>query len=714
MSSALSEDFVRLSKAIESFGCFFEKISSASTTPNKNLKKLYEFKKAFYANLSDPDQLVAALDQIHDRRPQASRNTSKTPTHASRTSLDEKSQKIDSNFFSVNQSSGSKVRSSSQTQLPAGRKSVEHTQSTNREEVTTKALGSEYVPISNFLARIKAASHSEIAKLFTLSSSYSFARTFSDHTQPIMIGLCFGFFENILTLKNKNSQTSLTDYLDLKLEVNRVLPEVRETELYDFLRQLLEDSNEFDKVQKFYEYMIKYPKLYDSALSTFKQLMTLKFFDNALEDNEQKENSFEWLNDIEEVEGEHIQGLTELFDSSIRVFILTKNRMFEKVISDYRQAPNSQSPRGQNEITIFFDKNTSSIYVLHPLERSEVQSEKVQAKPTYLKSATADPETLKSMRIRQEENRGESLNTLNTLDTVTSPIVSINELAEGLNRNENPRLSHGRKFANIDTISSLEGPRDISLTPINQNYGSATRPSVERMPPTGPSSCPKDIRQFNFKGSDAFEDRLTPKEKEPVPTRSNNYFNYKENTVSDDKIATGRLSEKGRNETYVYSRQHSNPFPEHQTQFMAQRSSKEGGKITQLDRSATQDYSSLTFNGKPKGSYTNLTPKVYSTNLPWRDSPLQEVSQVAPLKPAGIPSVLKTKFDKVNQNVNQRDQDFDNLVGRYLRKTNAADTPQPKASNLDSIKLAYKTIMSQNKSQDQTRSAMGTYLKMDR
>ena len=63
----------------------------------------------------------------------------------------------------------------------------------------------------------------------------------------------------------------------------------------------------------------------------------------------------------------------------------------------------------------------------------------------------------------------------------------------------------------------------------------------------------------------------------------------------------------------------------------------------------------------------------------------------------------------MNQNVNQRDQDFDNLVGRYLRKTNAPENPQPKASNLDSIKLAYKTIMSQNKNQDQSR--MGFHFK---
>jgi len=75
---------------------------------------------------------------------------------------------------------------------------------------------------------------------------------------------------------------------------------------------------------------------------------------------------------------------------------------------------------------------------------------------------------------------------------------------------------------------------------------------------------------------------------------------------------------------------------------------------------------------------------------------------------------LKTKFDKVNQNVNQRDQDFDNLVGRYLRKTNIPENPQPKVSNLDSIKLAYKTIMSQNKMHDQAKPTMGTYLRMDR
>ena len=633
MSSAPSEDFVRLSKAIESFGCFFEKISSASTTPNKNLKKLYEFKKAFYANLSSPDQLIAALDQINERRPQVGKNSSRTPTHASRTSLDEKSQKFESNFFSVNPSSVNKVRSSSHTQLPASRKSVEHTQSANREEISTKSLSSEYVPISNFLARIKAASHTEIAKLFTLSSSYSSARTFNDHSQPMVVGLCFGFFENILTLKNKNSQTSLTDYLDLKLEVNSHLPEVRETDLYEFLKQLLEDSNDFDKVQKFYDYMIKYPKLYESALSIFKQVMTSKFFDNTLEDTaDHKEGSFEWLNDIDEIEGDQLQALTDLFDSSLRIFILTRNKMLEKVVPQYNKEEG-------NECTIFYDKNTSSIYVLYPLERSEgfrdlpPAVEKIQTRPSYLKSATADPDTLKSMRLNLGgETRGGSLN---TVDTVTSPIVSINELGGGGPEASNS-LSHGRKFANIDTISSLEGPRDISLTPINQNYGSATRPSVERMPPVGPNSCPKDIRQFNFKGGEGFEDRLTPKEKEPVPTRSNNYFNYKENTVSDDKVATGRLSEKGRNETYVYSRQHSNPFPEHQTQFLAQRSSKEAtnGKIAQLDRSATQDYASLTYNGKPKGSYTNLTPKMYSTNLPWRDAPLQELPQVAPLKPA--------------------------------------------------------------------------------
>ena len=63
--------------------------------------------------------------------------------------------------------------------------------------------------------------------------------------------------------------------------------------------------------------------------------------------------------------------------------------------------------------------------------------------------------------------------------------------------------------------------------------------------------------------------------------------------------------------------------------------------------------------------------------------------------------------------MNQRDLDFDKLIGRYLRKGSSVDRQQSKPANLSSLTNIYNNILGQNKENDRFKPSVGAYLRMD-
>jgi len=720
MSTNPSEDYIKLTKTVESFGCFFERICVLSSTPNKNLKKLFEFKKAFYANINSPDSLTSAIEELNESKPKFSKTSYKNSPLLSKTSLSNNIQK------SEQQQPESLPRTSFKT------KSVSSSQVNEASQTATKAsvhewqppvsLHSEYVPISNFLARIKAASHTEIAKLFSLSSNYLHARTFNERQNPVFVALCLCYFENMLKSKSKETQDLLFDNIDVKINSAMTLSEIKEDEFYNFLKESLQNPHDLDNLTKFYEHIMRNSSVYQSGINAFKTIFTQRFPRNP-QDLTPSE-SLDWLNDLENLDIDTLQDVAKLFNTSMRFLVLTKSKLIDHTVSyEKNSASLSNSPRDLPENTIFYDHINNNIYILYQtetqLEESPKDSLLEKTKLTKYSSNPSKPpldnESLKNIKDTKTHTdfRGGSMP---SLDPISSPITSMNELDKHeypSSYNEIPRLSQGRKLPSLETTNSgLGNQKEFSMTPTHYNLGSATtgRPSFDRMLNLGPQSCPKDAGRFHFRGTELSEDRLTPKEKEPVPTRSNSY-NYKEPAVSDEKN-TGRFYEREKTDYY---RQNSSPTPyDSNRQYLGQRSKetdRESGKMFGLDRAFTQDYSNIGNDSKSKLDYLN--PKIYSTNLPWRDSPVNDGSTGSFFKPTGIPSVLKTKFDRVNQNVNQRDLDFDKLIGRYLRKGSSVDRQQSKPANLSSLTNIYNNILGQNKENDRFKPSVGAYLRMD-
>jgi len=229
--------------------------------------------------------------------------------------------------------------------------------------------------------------------------------------------------------------------------------------------------------------------------------------------------------------------------------------------------------------------------------------------------------------------------------------------------------------------------------------------------PASPHSATKDFGHHRFNEGD-----LTPKDKEPVPQRSNSYtYGYRESSGVDDKTFS-TISDKTKQEGIELSRHTSNPYPELQTQVLGHKYNRETSSKPFFDRSSTQEYNSKNYgsDAKFKNEYSSVSNKTYSTDLNRTDYNVKNTYEpLNIIRPATLPVVLKSKLDRFNQTINSHSQELNNTTSKYLKKDHVEQV-QNKGMNLGSILSAYQNIMG-NQSKEVTgfRPSIGVALRMD-
>ena len=357
-------------------------------------------------------------------------------------------------------------------------------QAINQEVIPEKkSLITEYLSVSSFLSRIKAASHNEISKLFTLSTNYNHARALPETQQPILTALCVSFFERALLVKKMASPNK--DLFEKMLEVN----EFKGTSLYDIFQKPEEANN----TQRLYDIFLAEPRTYPLAINSFKKAF-LKNFSEKNQRYGNKTDPFKLLDELETTEIIALQPLSVMFKATVRFLILTNEKLIDK-ICPYIGTPVSEAGQPlRKQVTIFYNKTSNAAFVLYPVDKSFDELKKADEQKNKSKDILSTKPPMGS-----DPAKGGSLA---SLDFIGTPVASLNELAS------------------IEQIknTALDSKKISSFT------GAASVPTLTNLE-SGPSKSP--ISRANI---------LSPKDKENIPSRANQFFTYKEAGVLGEKI----------------------------------------------------------------------------------------------------------------------------------------------------------------------------------
>jgi len=377
-----SEEYIKASKLIESFGSFFEKLAQISNNPNQNSQRLTQLKSVLYQNIySSQDTLNNVLEELCGKQQEPldkSRQLTKTNSMAS-INLLESSLRIEPQTPLVSQTPiKSDYASQDFTQMLLSRSEAKQAPAQDgvNQEIHDHSFHTEYLPITNFLSHLKAGSHQETSKLFSMTSNYLHARSFHDQQNSVFTALCFSFFEKVLREKAKDPQNLLPQTLTFKLNEEIQDIDFKETDLLAFLKALPQNITESEMVKKFYEYIPTNPKLHQSLLSIFKEILS-KVFPEKQQNISGKHDQFDWFNEIDNnQELSSLQNLTQIFKCAIRFLILNKEKLIEKTFVYDRSQPSSlnsissQPSITRKDVTIFFDKSTKTSFILYPLRKA--------------------------------------------------------------------------------------------------------------------------------------------------------------------------------------------------------------------------------------------------------------------------------------------------------------------------------------------------------
>ena len=276
MTSTPSHDYVQACKLIDTFGCFFEKIANGSTNSSSHLNKLSKFKDFLYQNLSVPDRLLAQVEPFCGKPLETNKSVSPMISQF-QVESPEKHRRAESYPATQPQTtSRSKSSMNSLTQTPSTKvqsKQVAGQEGSNDTFTDRTSFNTEFLPMTSFLTQVKAASHPDMNKILSMTSTYSSMRSFKDPIQSIFTALCFTFAERLLNEKVKDAQNPLSqssiprtnsgdlDILDFKDSF----------EFLSFIRSCNQTMSESDLYKKFYDAILTNPKLFQSVASVFKQ-----------------------------------------------------------------------------------------------------------------------------------------------------------------------------------------------------------------------------------------------------------------------------------------------------------------------------------------------------------------------------------------------------------------------------------------------------------
>jgi hypothetical protein len=430
------------------------------------------------------------------------------------------------------------------------------------------------------------------------------------------------------------------------------------------------------------------------------------------QDTIENEDSFEWMNDLDEIEDDsYFQGLTQVFKKNIKFMILTPSKLVEKAFyyENYGYSVLKGDSALKSELTIFFDKNSKTSFILYPQDKPTEEeldasfNQRTKAKANTAANIYAKPplngESLKSLKSfgADQVNANGSLSTLDTINTQTS----LNELENKDRTRTGP--------ANRPHVLKKAGTLNVVTTSLN-DFGSPSfsypesaqiRPSTEKVYYMGFHSASKDVSQYRLKTE---EDGLMRKDREPTPSRPSTTYRAMESPALHDRTfseVSNRLD---------FSRTAMNSLPDdyrdatetpERSLFLDKSPIKEGYNIRAY-MSETKDRNEQFYNrGTPMESYSqrgsHIKGAYYEPVLP-------------AIKAMALPILLKSKFDRFNHTVNQHDQEIANTVARHMKNDGRSAERTP-GKGLGNIMNTYQMIV--NQAQENRRISFGTILRMD-
>jgi len=414
-------------KLTEVFSSFMEKISYYSNDCPSNLEKIANFKREMLMNMQSRKKL-SEIHQIekspqHKSSFQLNDNTILSTRETSPCTWETSVPSLNSPHVSAfdDQSSLSIFRAASYSESNSKKESEEPIDILG---LPTNPSWSQKLTKDQFYDQVKPSYHPEMSKITSTLNDLGFARRFDAVSETTFYALCFAFFESYLKELLNNARTSLSDFIILRLgsfdtNIQQSLGNL-ESQFVSLTRNMSRRNTiENDVIESFYQAIATNYDFYKSCLVVFKRIM-IKILEQKELDTASRKNSLQWISDVNNVEKDFYEGLTQLYKANICFLILTPTKFIEKRFN-LMQNPLSAGMKSSSspELRIFIDKFLISTYVLHPLtldegdrlsfklEKQRSYSPNISREPTFLKVLQETSDLNKKIKIEEKEKEKE-------------------------------------------------------------------------------------------------------------------------------------------------------------------------------------------------------------------------------------------------------------------------------------------------------------------
>jgi len=378
MSERFTQDYNKASKLLESFSSFIEKVVYFSNNPDQNRQKLWDFKKDIVFNITSRATLEETYSDLLKDKVITTRSEAQTSSLSTQDASPKSAKAVNTKDpgkqFEKNDSLKSQTaRGDRQNHLEEAETSpLMSNRGPNSKGGGSNQSITKLETSDEFLVQIKAVIHIDCDKIMSLIPSYSSMRSFNQAQESVFYAMCFGFFERYIQNKISQPRLSLIQFLRSKLKNIdsdiETLSSYLDKQLAPLLKTFSADDMKEDEVmQKFYENLNSNTSLYNSCILIFRRIL-LKILENKGLDAIYRKNTFRWMNDFSNSEQAFYEGIAELLDSNIKVFVLNFSKMVEKTFGAISgpQLPSFLDTKpSKRELTLFLDKSSNYTYILY-------------------------------------------------------------------------------------------------------------------------------------------------------------------------------------------------------------------------------------------------------------------------------------------------------------------------------------------------------------